>query len=344
MHWLAFFDVTQMNLVDLYQEKPWEVPVDLRLAIDVEDEALREKPGDKPWLKKLKRRIQRDPQCLPVLVWDVLSEAEPQNGKVLDDFIQLANARPEQFVKFANKFGVLQVCEHGVPYVHNANPHITGTSGFCQPSGLEPVSLWRMYARLARAIIKVVADLHDVEKPDIPFLLGDKKGLEYYSKRISDWEDIDGAWVFLSKSWNRNDAPDGFFKGFFRDPHGEAHNLAETINVWLEFCGVRPTFSWDLLEEPRHEIRLTGGAVLGSVMRHLAFACARVDGYVTCSGCGNPFVPERRPRVGQRRWCPPCRRGKADVRQAMRDYRKSKGVGRKEKGKSKRGANHGEKR
>ena len=245
-------------------------------------------------------------------------------------------------MKFANKFGVLQLCEHGVPYVHNANPHITGTCDSRQPSGLEPVSLWRMYARLARAIIKVVADLHDVEKPDIPFLLGDKKGLEYYSKRISDWEDIDGAWVFLSKSWNRKDVPADFFKGFFRDPCGEAHNLAETINVWLEFCGVRPTFAWDLLEKPRPEIRLTGGAVLGTVIRQLAFACARVDGLAICSGCGKPFVPERRPRARQRCWCPECR-GTADVGLAMRDYRKRKMAGGKEKGKSKRGANHAEK-
>jgi DNA-directed RNA polymerase subunit RPC12/RpoP len=95
--------------------------------------------------------------------------------------------------------------------------------------------------------------------------------------------------------------------------------IAQVINEWLHLGGVQPTFRW-FGGPPRVQFQ---GALFGMLAMQLAFTVSRTDGLATCSACGAPFIPRRRPMVGRRRYCQACGR-KAAMRDAARDYRRSK--------------------
>ena len=87
----------------------------------------------------------------------------------------------------------------------------------------------------------------------------------------------------------------------------------------LDSADVGVWFRWKADGEPTVSINGLGG--LGAVARQLPFVVARFDGFEICSGCGEPYAPNRKPRANARRWCPDCR-GSMDRQAANRDYKR----------------------
>ena len=74
--------------------------------------------------------------------------AEPRG--ILRAFVRIET--PEQVLRFAQKYGPLWLCPHGMP------PHADPETGlWCPPCGQEPVDRWLGYADRARALLKVAA-------------------------------------------------------------------------------------------------------------------------------------------------------------------------------------------
>ena len=56
------------------------------------------------------------------LLWDVTKNQTIKvhpGRSMLDDFIRLHNAQPDQILKYAMRWGVLGICKHGLPASHS---------------------------------------------------------------------------------------------------------------------------------------------------------------------------------------------------------------------------------
>jgi len=179
------------------------------------------------------------------------------------------------------------LCKHWLPASHNSVPEPHGVLESraleCLFTQLEPIKYWQLYACKVKAFLSIAADLYD-----------GKIGRE------EDWKVLYPAEIPNSS-------------------HRAKFLLSANINYWLRIGAVKPQLDWS--DEGNPQIQLTGYGLFGAMARQLAFAISRIEGFSVCSGCGKPFTPRRRAPKGRRSWCPACRKARADVRQAMRDYR-----------------------
>jgi hypothetical protein len=225
----------------------------------------------------------------------VLAPARHRRG-LLEQFVKLADAPATAIAAYARRWGVLQICpKHRRP---GAYWHRSEEGKACRPMGwpgepYEPIARWRDCARHVRALLNVVAAVHLGE-------LG----------RREDWDIL-----------YENDLV------YAGDPHVlDDFNLkiarfviSWIIQGWLQLVHVMPFLDWN---DPQHPtVRLGGGRLTGAIALELLFITARTDGLAICAACGIPYVPRpRRPRAGERTYCPDCGR-KAAVRDAARRYR-----------------------
>jgi hypothetical protein len=226
---------------------------------------------------------------------------------LLEDFVQLYRSSDEEILKYARRWGVLGICEHGLPSSHNSE---TGPAG-CFPNELdkgwlwftEPVERWRYFSRKFSAIQYVGAYLNQ-----------DKLGDEV------DWELIERPRVYLNQNFEPRQRP--------RFPADLAEGrllLARELNKLIRIGQVRPGVAWD--EKKAHwQITLEADSLLnlfGLVGLSLVQSICRQD-LVICSACGNSYKPKRRPNPERRNYCLDCRARKISKRDASRDDRKRK--------------------
>ena len=86
----------------------------------------------------------------------------------LDAFVRLKTG--EDIVRFGQRWGVLEICEHRVPYIHNSPWSRVGGFEPCLPVGWptqrwEPVERWFYFSGIARAALNVAASLHADSAP-----------------------------------------------------------------------------------------------------------------------------------------------------------------------------------
>jgi hypothetical protein len=250
-------------------------------------------------------RIEADPDGMRVLAWD---EVEPENlhlsktvhdgSKLLERFIALADSPDHRILSFANRYGVLEVCEHAEPYQHGMPRRL------CKPSRREHLNLWRAYARWASALLVVATDLHD-GKPGT----------------AKDWKAVE-EWVGY--------APPGeqFGSGKPLTPAQSRQYVATAVQTWISLGSVGLSFGWTLHRTPYHEahklpfrpvpqIELTGRGLLNFIARQIVVRIARGGEVAACSGCGNGFLPNR----DQRKYCKPCQGSFAPRKRAKRKYK-----------------------
>jgi hypothetical protein len=68
---------------------------------------------------------------------------------------------------------------------------------------------------------------------------------------------------------------------------------------------------------------VASGPLFGDLAMQLVLAVASIDGFATCSVCGNPYLPERAPNPNQNSNCSRnCRRRGSAL--ASQRYRRSK--------------------
>ena len=268
------------------------------------------------------------------LVWDSTDPdwrtVEDWRG-CLDAFVVLADARPEHFLAFALRFGVLRLCEHGLPVTHN--PPRTATSPSvvhrgqmerfvvdqargkfvsggpivgCFPLGYsegrlchEPLCQWRAFARNARALLRIAANLHR-GKPGEPEAW--RTGYELSGREAPWWKQPPEIPVAEAVA-------------------GGKFLLAAWVEEWLVLGGVRPSFQWRGTTGGDPRIQLQAPSSFGVLATQLAFAVARADGLAMCAACGVAYIPKRRPRADRRSFCPGCGKTAAN-RLAQRESRR----------------------
>jgi len=96
--------------------------------------------------------------------------------------------------------------------------------------------------------------------------------------------------------------------------------LDEMLGFWLEGAEVRP-----MLERPNGKPTITWGSahapLFGTIAVQLLMLVTQTAGLAQCSGCGNSYIPRRKPRDQQRSYCADCRVRKVPQRDAQRDKR-----------------------
>ena len=82
---------------------------------------------------------------------------------LLEDFFSVSRCRPMSIRNYARRWGVLEICKHGLPASHN--PFRPDRDDYCSPmSGAggclpSPVSTWRLLSARFRALVRIDAKL-----------------------------------------------------------------------------------------------------------------------------------------------------------------------------------------
>ena len=299
--WLrpAFIQLSGERLV-------WSVCPDLR-ELDVPEKIGRIKEPDRgaalwDWASNRMRKTN-------------LSEILQGGQSLLDRFVRLAYAHPQQILNYAKAFGVLEICGHGLPWTHN--PPFVHPSGeldhtsACVPHGegrgpffSEPLEVWRAFARLFRGILNVAAYLH-LEK----------------AGRLDDWKTI--------YDYPRDDDAQTRFIAFLEQIRNDERvafeklNLSVVLNRLLTLGNVQPQVVWDR-EDPT--IQFGGPRLFGNLVIQLVLAVSRTEGLAVCTACGNSYIPPRRPASTRNNYCQVCREDGVPQRNASRRYYRTRGM------------------
>jgi hypothetical protein len=221
------------------------------------------------------------------------------NRITLDQFLVLADGDPEQICRFARKYGVLGICVHGKPSSHNLDcdlvPGLPGLSGWA-----EPLDRWRHYARQFKAVLRIIGETNQ-----------DRLG------RAEDWALLDPQ---QDPTFSNPTQKTVFTAGVA----GARKRICGIISDFVVLGAVMPELFADGPDWKVYYHSVGSNRLFGSLVIQLILAIAGVDGFATCSACGNPYLPERFPKTAQNNYCSlPCRKVGAAL--ASRKYRRSRG-------------------
>lgn len=231
----------------------------------------------------------------------------PNLHGLLDEFVKLADRRPEDILTFAQRWGVLGLCEHLVPEA--------SCSHGCRDNWLEPISAWRNYARRVQAILLVASKLHEGRvgaETDWSVILGvageppvgwwDKLQMGLPALRESL------AYIPLLDTEQSLQVEFGTSKVSvmteFSKVADQKFLLGMIVDSILYLSGARLVFTW-ASGEPEISIS-PGGSLFAALASQLTFAVARSEGIALCAACSSPYIPRRKPQVGRRHYCPNC--------------------------------------
>lgn len=201
---------------------------------------------------------------------------------MLNAFVRIRDG--EDIVRFARRYGVLQICAHGQPVAHRRA---------CDPLADErgrwdPVPRWLAYVAQAKAILDIAGKLHR----EIPVKPADWKGLDELF-----------SWVY----------PDGVSREIQENPDRNTRSFHQTLVIltlltWVELADVKPLLWW-FGEKP--SIRLYyayRGWTFGVLTVQLMMAVGTARDVALCDGCGLPYLRlNRAPQRGRRNYCLECR-------------------------------------
>ena len=247
------------------------------------------------------------------------------DARLLMNFLELETASEVAICGYAQRFGVLGICKHGLPRTHASSTDGL-ICGFCpvepliqsEPdvSASEPISVWRTRAAQARAIVEFATLLHQKRCVEDARL---------WMTAMSMAPDLE-----LVASWDE-----------------QTPFLAAAVNSWLELGGVRPVLVWEGASpatvvlgtqgysfwqpggwrkpDPACDMSFLQGTTLFPALAcQLLLAVGRTSGFVLCSACGKTYVPKRRPNPSRRRYCEKCgsRAAWRDAQQDLRNKRR----------------------
>jgi hypothetical protein len=284
-------------------------------------------------------RVWREDAPIARLEWtrDAIAESPPLTG-CLDSFIRLADASDERIEAFAQRWGILGICEHGQPGMHDGCMPLCFNDRFWeaeaekaarqwrehvakQPGYWEPLSAWRYYARQFGAFLSIVADLkagEDTETADWATI----HNVLPVGKRGPDWDALFNypADLMDPKTWTGPIKFPGRDKFRPNAVAGQQKLIAQWITYMFRDAALAPRLVW-LDEAPRLLLELTSPFVKQSrsmpwpwprnslysvLVCQLAAAATSDVGAVRCAICKLPTTlpPEKhRPRHDKRFLC-----------------------------------------
>ena len=213
------------------------------------------------------------------LVWTTAKGTVKNPGKsLLPEFVALAEAEPDAVLKFAQRWGVLRLCDqHELPVTHAVRAfHVRGgdpaisrcrtprsSHGF-----YEPIDAWRVFARQARAIVRTAG--HQARG------------------RAALPEDLALLWDAQARPVLRI--------------RGEQRVLVDAVNVWL---GVANVGVFLTSREGGRKLVFSGG-LFGAIGMRLAAAITGSPDFAICCQCGATYTPGRTPASTKPNYCIPC--------------------------------------
>jgi hypothetical protein len=237
--------------------------------------------------------------------------------RLVDHFIRLADAPEEEILGFARRWGVLDLCSHGLPLVqplldqegwwdHGEPPPCAPLKW--KPQGLAPelsgiligrerLAHWRQWARRARALMRIAAALE--------------------ANRPVNAED----WLEIQLEGTTPQEVEADLEHIAReDPlQSDARSdLYGAVNRWVEIGRVGPA----LIAHPGHPpvVRFTSAPLknlFGMIGLQIMMRVSRVGSMAICSNCGRLYKPDRLPTRARQNFCQDCGRPVA-VRMAGR--------------------------
>lgn len=288
----------------------WAVPRDIKL----EDEILFWRWGNFGWVRPDQRRMRTE---------------------VLDGFLRIADAEDRIILNFARQWGILGLCEHGVPFGHQLFPEdwkgfkFGGRVGICFHKPIrqynpEPLERWRYYSRQMRAIIALAATVNKVKPNSISI----PKNADSAGFHIEKTDKENGTAIHVPpylpgdpEDWRTLFQDYGPFSTGTYDPVRMAQTLISlVIERWLVESEVGPRFLW-LGEKSIFELR-------SRVFPHGLFSILTIQimllingapDYSICYSCHRPFFLRKGQSIGSRVYCKDCGT-KAARREATKRY------------------------
>jgi hypothetical protein len=245
----------------------------------------------------------------------------PPHG-LLDSFIALAddssekltlrsllrprvNRSDERISRFAARYGGLQIFFK-----------LTGGAGLLQTEHIEYCDVWRYFARVMRAMLRIAANLyHGTSGPTDQWNV------------ISQFPQVMHQVAHRSTPGLLHPFPEGDERNWLALAHFAAKNSQQNktmfghlVNTLLGLGCVRPWMTWP--HEGRPKITYSSRSLLSQLVLQLCLRLAKIDAFLVCTHCQKPYSPVvRAPKAGQRNFCPDCRREGVPRTYALKDFR-----------------------
>jgi hypothetical protein len=228
----------------------------------------------------------------------IRQQAEHDGRGVLDEFIELAECNDSEILDYAKTWGVLELCQHHLPYLHGrAYEHLRlplpdgaftkrqPTPSKCFPLRSEPLEVWRFFSRQARALLRIAAHLQQ-ETPG----------------ESDDW-----SLVLRDRVFPRQDV------------ERQRHCWVDAVESWMTLGDVTPR-----VDLTNHMITWGCTDLFGELAVQLALIGVSADGQVHCTNCGRAYAPRKQIVRGGVHYCPNprCQKVASALRAAR--YRDSK--------------------
>ena len=263
--------------------------------------------------------------------------------KCLFQFAALADSDDEQdFLRFADRWGVLELCGHEAPYTHSHEPPAWDlTSDMRQKAAQVAASIQNPQQKdtLAETALAQVATTAPMSKGKRRLAEGSIDLLDLH--RVSAWcepkhsEPLDAwrAWAgraramlritaHLNRQQDRHPSartatPAAEWRPLYFDAEISEHadrsdwfaheraKLAIALQQWTLLGRVTPTF----IESSDGGVQLGFDAhgVFGALAAQLAALIATGEGVYACAACGAPWPSNRHPRTDREFYCEECR-------------------------------------
>jgi hypothetical protein len=194
---------------------------------------------------------------------------------LLYEFITLADADDNYILEYASHYGVLGICEHGVPSVHNPPalypPLLSKPSGYseyCQPTHCDPLRLdrdklyeplesWRQLSREFLTIVRLAVQLRD----------GKMGGIE--------------EWKILHRLLYNTEKADYVNEGRIR--------ISQAISAIIELCGVKPTLGYQKGMNFYLASHSSATGLPAALAVRLMLWANQSQGLALCANCGTIF-------------------------------------------------------
>jgi hypothetical protein len=124
------------------------------------------------------------------------------NSSLLLSFAGLHKKKDSQILQFSRKWGVLCLCEHGVPAWHIGNQCLPlGDHVFLNDRNTEPITLWRKYSleayKMLEEAARIYRDIEEDQVSDDRYEIWNRQVL--LAKRVQGW--LDQAGVKVEYFW-----------------------------------------------------------------------------------------------------------------------------------------------
>jgi hypothetical protein len=206
---------------------------------------------------------------------------------LLKSFADLASASDDAIRVFASERGLLYICRRHKRVATHADPPCGLGLGVRAPkTWTEPVESWRELAGRITAALALAEALG----------------------RGGDWRPAARVlWRPMAAGITTDDTA--------RDL------LRRMLSLMLRIARIQPILRW----RPDGSAEVTLGAgpfpgLYGAIVGQLLLAIAGGAALAVCSNCARAYEPSRRPRLGQRHYCPDCRQSNVPQRDASRDW------------------------